>query len=104
VYGYIGHGFGICSQLDGHEDFFYENDVIQTQDGTYGSGACSDPGMTIVYNNSIFSPTGNITECGYPLAQWQKMGNDPGTTATDYPTDADLLAWARAALGLPPAA
>lgn len=100
VYAYVGQGFGICTQIPGEEDFFYNNAVIQTKDGNYANGACSGAAKTIVYNNSVFSPKGNITECGYPLASWQKQGNDPGTTAAVTPPDAELLAWAAAALGL----
>eukprot|EP01116_Phalansterium_solitarium_P023012 TRINITY_DN785_c0_g1_i1.p1 TRINITY_DN785_c0_g1~~TRINITY_DN785_c0_g1_i1.p1 ORF type:complete len:881 (-),score=338.00 TRINITY_DN785_c0_g1_i1:265-2871(-) len=101
VYAFVGQGFGICSQLDGHEDFFYSNTVVQTRDGNYANGACSDPGMTVVYNNTVYSPTGAITECGMSLKQWQAKGNDPGTVAiAGYPTDEQLIAWSRAVLGL----
>ncbi len=53
---------------------FYNNKVILQQDGAYTSGACTGDAMPLVYNNSVFSPTGNISECGMPLAEWQAKG------------------------------
>jgi hypothetical protein len=53
---------------------FYNNKVIMQQDGAYTNGACSGDAMPLVYNNSVFSPTGAITECGMPLAEWQAKG------------------------------
>ena len=94
-------GFGICPQLDGHADGYYNNILYQAKDGNYGSGqACAAPGMTIVFNNTIYSPTGAVTECGKSLAQWQAAGNDPGTVAAAYPPDATILALARSILGI----
>ncbi len=53
---------------------FYNNKVILQRDGNYGNGACSGSGMTTVYGNQVFSPTGAITECGMSLAEWQAKG------------------------------
>jgi hypothetical protein len=106
IYAYTGRGFSICNQLQGHSDYFVNNHVIQTSDGDYGSGqSCTDSpnnGITVVGNNSIYTPTGSVTECGMSLAQWQAKGNDPGTTASTTPADATLLALARGVLGMPP--
>ena len=100
----MGAGFGICSQLKGHADQFYANHVVQRGDGDYGGGqACkTDAGVdaTVVHDNTIYTPTGKVTECGMSLAAWQALGNDPGTVATVTPDDATLLALSRAALGL----
>ena len=94
-------GFGICPQIDGHVDGYYSNILYIAKDGNYGSGqACTAPGKTIVYNNTIYSPTGAITECGKTLAEWQAAGNDPMTTAMPYPDDSVILAIARNLLGL----
>ena len=30
--------------------------------------------------NSIYNPAGKTGVCGHSLAEWQAMGNDPGTT------------------------
>ena len=66
--------------------------------------------MTVIYNNTVFSPTAQITKCGSPdhiidalhfayvragvtLAQWQAQGNDPGTTANLLPPDEYILNW-----------
>jgi hypothetical protein len=32
---------------------------------------CYAPGKTVVDNNSIFSPTASISECGFTLQDWQ---------------------------------
>lgn len=55
----------------------------------------------MIYNNSVFTPTGQIKECGVSFAQWQANGNDKGTTVAAYSqlTDAAILAAASAALG-----
>ena len=107
IYGYMGAGFGICSQLKGHPDQFYSNHVIQRGDGSYGGGqACktdSSVDATVVHDNTIYTPTADVTECGMSLAAWQAQGGDPGTVARVWPADADLLALARAMLGLPAA-
>lgn len=91
IYAYVGHGFGICAQLEGHNDMFYNNTVILQKDGDYGHGTCSGPGKTVVHDNRIYSPTGKVTECGKSLADWQKEGNDPGTTAAAYPSTDDVF-------------
>ena len=49
-------------------------------------------------NNTIWSPTGKISECGMSLAQWQAKGNDVGTTASPYPDDKTVLAIVRKTL------
>ncbi|XP_065179510.1 uncharacterized protein LOC135809986 [Sycon ciliatum] len=91
IYAYVGHGFGICGQREGHVDMFYNNTLVQTRDGDYGNPACSGPGKTVVHDNSVYTPTGSVTECRMSLADWQKQGNDPGTTAAKYPEDNVLL-------------
>ena len=104
VYLYVGQGFGICNQWSGHEDYFYNNHVIQNNDGNYANGACTDGdphnAKTIVYNNTIYTPAAHVTECGMTLAEWQAKGNDPMTTANVYPDDATLLGLARNVLGM----
>jgi hypothetical protein len=104
VYAFIGAGFSICNQLEGHPDQFYSNHVIQNSNGNYGNGqACTDGpqnAMTIVYNNSVYTPSGSVTECGMSLAAWQAKGGDPGTTAAVTPDDDTILGLMRQALGM----
>jgi hypothetical protein len=103
VYAFIGRGFSICNQLEGHEDSFYNNVVVQTSDGDYGNPSCTDGpnnAKTIVYGNTIYTPTGSVTECGMSLAAWQAKGNDVGTTAAPTPADSVILALAKTALGM----
>ena len=56
-----------------------------------------------MYGNTVWSPTGAVTECGKSLAAYQAMGGDPGTTASAYPDDSVVLAVARKLMGLPSA-
>ena len=101
IYSYVGMGFGINSQLPGHEDYFYNNTVVQTKDGNYGSGqGCSGPGMTVVHDNHIYTPTGKVTECGMSLADWQAKGNDPGTVGSTWPSDDELVMMTQKLLSL----
>ena len=96
IYAYVGIGFGIVQQLNGHEDYFYNNTVVMTNDGDYGRGqTCSGDGMTIVYDNQIYTPTGNVTECNMSLTDWQAKGYDPGTTANKLPKDYELVSMIR---------
>ncbi len=58
IYTYVGTGFIICSQLKGHEDYFYNNTVVMTADGNYGNPTCSGDGKIVVHGNKIYSPKG----------------------------------------------
>jgi hypothetical protein len=63
-------------------------------------------GVTVVYNNTYYTPGANVTECGYPLAQWQALSpstNDPGSTVAALPDPDVFLAAAREFVGMPPA-
>lgn len=92
-------GFGICAAADGFADGYFDNFLYISQDGDYGHGqACSGGAKTLVRNNTIWSPTGAITECGKSLADWQAEGNDVGTTALAYPEDAAILSVVRTTL------
>ena len=100
IYAYVGNGFGIVGQLPGHEDMFYNNMVILTRDGDYGHGTCSGPGMTVVHDNKVYTPTGKVTECGMSLSDWQAKGNDHGTTAGVWPSDDMLVSATKKLLNL----
>lgn len=100
IYGYVGSGFWINSQRKGHEDYFYNNTVVMTKDGDYGNGKCSGVGKTVVHDNKIYSPTGNVTECGMSLSDWQAMGNDPGTMASKFPEDNALVSMIKQLLNI----
>ena len=85
------------AQLPGFEDGYYENYLYMTTDGEYGFGNAT------VYSNTIWSPTGNVTEGGKPLAEFQKEDpkhNDPCTVASAYPDDKVVLDLARKILGM----
>jgi hypothetical protein len=92
-------GFGICPQADGYADGYYGNYLYLSQDGDYGHGqACTGGSKTIVHSNTVWSPTGKITECGKSLAEWQAEGNDLGTVTAPYPPDATVLGVVRKTL------
>ena len=94
-------GFGIVSQPEGYSDEYSGNYLYSAADGDYGSGqACKPPGMTVVGNNTIWTPTGRVTECGMSLAQWQAGGGDKGTTASVHPADSVVMQVARTILGM----
>jgi len=72
------------------------------REGPYASFDCRSPALPIMYNNSVFNPTGaNITECGKPLVEWQQEGHDQGTTVAPWPADDQILSWAKIALDMP---
>ncbi len=50
-------------------------------------------GETVLYGNTIYSPTAAVQECGESLQAWQAKGNDPGTTANVLPADETILDW-----------
>ncbi len=63
----------------------------------------SPVGVTFVANNSYFTPTANVTECGMTVKQYQALSpyNDPGSTVGVLPLPGDILAKARIVLDLP---
>ncbi len=101
---FFGGGFSISPQLPGYSDAYVGNTLYMTKDGNYGNGqACTGSatvGKTIVGENTIYSPTGAITECGTTLTKWQSAGNDPGTTAAPWPADSVIIALAKSILNL----
>jgi len=58
-------GYGISGQIAGYEDGYYDNYLYMSSDGAYGSGS------PIVHGNTIWSPTGNVTENGKPLKDYK---------------------------------
>ena len=98
VYAFVGRGFSICGQLPGHGDIYTNNYVVQNRDGDYGSPSCDQ--TTLLHSNQIYTPTGNVTECGMSLAAYQAKGHDVNTTAAPFPASSAILDAARTALGM----
>ena len=74
---------------------------------TFVNAARAPPagGVTILRNNTIYTPNASVEECGLPLAAWQAqdpLWHDPGTTANLLPLPARIIELARIVLGLPP--
>jgi len=92
-----GYGGPLGPVLPGHEQWLLNNTCVLNHDGNYALPICAGGGKTLLGGNSVFSPTGNISECGQPLRAWQAAGNDPGTTAAAFPPTlpADLIAAGR---------
>ncbi len=78
----------------------YDNYLYQAKDGNYGGGQDCSPGGTTVGGNTVWTPTGSVTECGKSLAAYQATGGDPGTTAAAYPADSVVLGIAKQLMGL----
>lgn len=105
---FVGRGFGVGAVVAGHADHFINNTVVLLGDGAIGGGqncGADDATRTVVARNRYVTPTGAATECGVPLAQWQRADparNDPGSVAEAYPADlgAAAVRWAAVVLGL----
>ena len=103
VYAYVNSAMGICNQLKGHADAYFNNHVVSNANSYGGGQECTTTASvdaTIVHNNTMYTPDGTFNECGKTLAQWQAAGNDPGTVVLPTPDDATLLALARGVLGM----
>jgi hypothetical protein len=59
--------------------------------------------LTIVGNNTLFTGSGRLKECGLNLTDWQAQDPnlDPGTTVAPFPEDDYLVEKMRITLGLP---
>jgi len=63
-----------------------------------GSETCTGTGKAVLYSNQYFTPTGNITECGVDLADWQAKGFDVRSTVASTPDADTIIGWARETL------
>lgn len=98
IYAYIGFAMATSTQIEGKENHFVGNRVVQLKD-YLGKFTCDGPGATVVQDNQYFTPTGEIDECGKPLKEWQKLGKDPNSTVAKIPKDEEIIGWAKALLG-----
>ena len=94
IYAYVGQGLGLCSQLEGHEDYFYKNKLILTGSNV-GRFTCSGEGKTVVHDNEYFTPDGKVQECNMTLNEWQSNGEDKGSTVSKLPRDSVVIQWAK---------
>ena len=101
IYGYVGQAIGLydAPMLAGHEDHFTGNRVVLTGNNV-GSETCNGTGTTVMGNNNYYTSDGTIKECGVALNDWQKKGNDKGSTVGKFPTDGDICDWASKLLGM----
>ena len=97
IYAYVGQGLGVCPQQTGHEDYFYNNRVVMTG-SKVGSFTCSGVGKTVIHDNQYFNPSGSVQECNMSLEDWQKQGEDKGSTASTLPSDDTIISWAKSLL------
>jgi len=89
---------GVTGTLVGHEDYFYGNKVVLTNNKV-GGVQCKDA-KTVLKDNSYFTPDGTLIECGGNLSQAQVQGFDVGSTVATTPSDDDILVWASELLGI----
>ena len=101
VYAYVGQALGICDQLKGHEDRFYDNKVVLTgpKVGWFRCTDVDDYAATVLHDNAYFTADGNVSECSMPLRKWQATGGDARSTVGAYPKDDVIIGWARGLLG-----
>lgn len=100
IYAYVGLALAVTDTLEGHEDYFYENRVV-LDPGHVDVGRPMCTGVkTIMGNNSYYTSTGKLTECGKSLADAQKDGMDQGSTVSSIPSDDAILGWARELLSM----
>lgn len=101
VYAYVGQALGVCGMLDGHEDVFRNNRVVMTG-SKVGGPQCAAPGKTDMSNNAYYTPSGDVSECGSSLSDWQAKDstNDPNSTVAKTPSDETIIGWARDVLGM----
>jgi len=92
-----GYGGPMDPVLPGHVQVLTGNLCVINHDGNYGLPTCTGDDKSVMGNNTVFTPTGNVTECGAPIADWQAAGNDVGTTVAAYGDALTPLAisWAR---------
>eukprot|EP01063_Lacrimia_lanifica_P013035 TRINITY_DN196_c0_g1_i2.p1 TRINITY_DN196_c0_g1~~TRINITY_DN196_c0_g1_i2.p1 ORF type:complete len:793 (+),score=349.08 TRINITY_DN196_c0_g1_i2:64-2442(+) len=86
LYAYVKEGFGICSQLAGHEDWFCNSTLVMTGTSVGHGDVCSGPGMTNVHDLTVYTPTGTATECGHSPPR------SHGTTVAKLPADEVIIA------------
>ena len=92
-----------CAQTPGHEDRFYNNTCLMTNDGSYAvfEPGVGGPARPIMHDNRVFTPSGSASEREggdeRSVAAWQAMGHDLGTTVAKLPSDAEVIRMARGA-------
>lgn len=98
IYAYTGQVTGLCGQQPGHEDYVYNNKAVITG-SDFGGLTCDGDAKTVVYGNEYYTSSGKISECKMDLADWQKKGNDKGSTVSSIPADDVIIGWAKETLG-----
>jgi hypothetical protein len=97
LHAYVGIGYHLFHPPDA--GWALQNStVVQLSDGDYGvKTVCSGPGATSLGSNLVATPHANVTECGLPLAAWQRQSSmDKGSQAAQWPSNEQLaaVAWA----------
>jgi len=102
IYAYTGSPIDDqTSQIKGHEDHFTGNTLVisGTDAGRFPCNGTSPTNVPLVIgNNSYYTHTGHVSECGMDLAAWQAMGHDLGSTVSPLPSDQQIFSWAKAKL------
>jgi hypothetical protein len=75
-----------------------ENNTVVITTNDVGQPICNGTGMSLLRNNSYYTPSGMISECRMSLANWQGRGNDLLSTVAATPSVAVVMAWGEAVL------
>ena len=85
-------------QIDGHQDSFFDNTVIMTGEDV-GILRCDplEEGKTVMHDNRYYTTSGEVSECEFPLEEWQSKSpeNDPKSTVETWPSTEYILDLAR---------
>eukprot|EP00040_Diaphanoeca_grandis_P029129 m.169705 g.169705 ORF g.169705 m.169705 type:complete len:918 (-) comp31584_c0_seq1:57-2810(-) len=103
IYYNSGGCMGVCAQLPGHEDAFYNNTcIINKASPQYAgfSAGIGGPAYPVMHDNKVLTLDGMATESGKSIAAWQNEGHDLGTTVGKLPSDDALITMARALLNM----
>merc|ERR1711957_773307 len=92
IYAYAGRALGVTGTLSGHEDYFYGNKCVLTNDKA-GGPQCNDP-KTQMHDNHYFTADGQVTMCGKNLTDMQASGMESGSTEAKLPSDDTIIGWA----------
>jgi len=88
----------------GYVDGYWNNTCVQQDTKPYMTMDNFNPNaVAILHDNKIYNSAGTVTvQIGNTLlteAQWQAKGQDPGTKGYPMPSDDQIIAWGRAAMG-----
>jgi hypothetical protein len=114
IFAYTEDGLSLMPQEAGFPDEFSGNRLIITGNDL-GQFTCGGAGEEngraqarrsteraappIVHSNAYYTENATFTECKMSLAQWQAKGGDKASVVEAWPSDEQIMRWAREKLG-----